>query len=93
MTATRGSLDGARTTLIGKSERFSSCPFIPNHTQLNEVREGVNGWIQQLISFLLKKRQIPLIRMRSLSAAAARPPARRGGLAAAALGAVLNVSS
>ena len=51
----------------------------------------MNGWIQQLISFLLKKRQIPLIRMRSLSAAAARPPARRGGLAAATLGAVLNV--
>ena len=46
------------------------------------------------VDFLLvKKHQIPLMRMRSLSAAAARPPARRGGLAAAAaaLGAVLNV--
>ena len=46
------------------------------------------------VDFLLvKKHQIPLIRMRSLLAAAARPPARRGGLAAAAaaLGAVLNV--
>ena len=43
------------------------------------------------VDFLLVKTSNPLVRMRSLSAAAPRPPARRGGLAAAALGAVLNV--